>query len=257
MFKFLHGPLFANVILADEINRTPPKTQAALLEAMQERQVTVGGARHRLPDPFFVLATQNPIEQEGTYPLPEAQQDRFMFNILVDYPEEEEEFRIVEMTTSLHLPQLERVLSATDILEMQDIVRKVPVAPYVIRYAMKFTRLTRTRGGTARGPAAPPIPPASGGEPGTVPDFIRDYVTWGAGPRASQYLILAAKARAVLHGRYYVSCEDVRAVAHPVLRHRIITNFNAEAEGIKPDDIIQRLIDLIPRDPHEKSVASA
>src|SRR5262245_4020835 len=143
MFKFLHGPLFANVLLADEINRTPPKTQAALLEAMQERQVTVGGARHRLPDPFFVLATQNPIEQEGTYPLTEAQQDRFMFNIFVDYPDEEEEFRIVEMTTSTHVPQLQRVLSATDILEMQDIVRKVPVAPYVIRYAMKFTRLTR------------------------------------------------------------------------------------------------------------------
>ncbi len=233
VFKFLHGPLFANVVLADEINRTPPKTQAALLEAMQERQVTVGGTRHRLPDPFFVLATQNPIEQEGTYPLPEAQQDRFMFNIQVDYPEEEEEFRIVEMTTTPHQPQVERVLSATDILEMQDIVRKVPVAPYVIRYAMKFTRLTRKN-------------------QGEVPDFIRDYVTWGAGPRASQYLILGAKARAVMHGRYYVSCEDIRAVAGPVLRHRIITNFNAEAEGIKPDDIVKRLADRIPRDPNEK-----
>src|SRR5438128_3543755 len=232
-FKFLEGPLFANVILADEINRTPPKTQAALLEAMQERQVTVGGARHRLPDPFFVLATQNPIEQEGTYPLPEAQQDRFMFSIHVDYPEEDEEFRIVEMTTTTHTPQLERVLSATDILEMQDIVRKVPVAPYVIRYAMKFTRLTRKH-------------------KGDVPDFVRDYVTWGAGPRASQYLILGAKARAVMHGRYYVSCEDIRAVAAPVLRHRIITNFNAEAEGIKPDDIIRRLADVIPRDPNEE-----
>jgi MoxR-like ATPase len=236
MFKFLHGPLFANVILADEINRTPPKTQAALLEAMQERQVTVGGARHRLPDPFFVLATQNPIEQEGTYPLPEAQQDRFMFNIIVDYPEEEEEFRIVEMTTTTHQPQLNRVLSATDILEMQDIVRKVPVAPYVIRYAMKFTRLTRK-------------------DKGEVPDFIREYVTWGAGPRASQFLVLAAKARAVLHGRYYVSCEDIRAVAPAVLRHRIITNFNAEAEGIKPDEIVRRLSDIIPRDPNEKAVA--
>jgi MoxR-like ATPase len=232
MFKFLHGPLFANVILADEINRTPPKTQAALLEAMQERQVTVGGARHRLPDPFFVLATQNPIEQEGTYPLPEAQQDRFMFNVVVDYPEEEEEYRIVEMTTSTHVPQIDRVLSATDILEMQDIVRKVPVAPYVIRYAMKFTRLTRK-------------------DRGEVPDFIRDYVTWGAGPRASQYLVLGAKARAVLHGRYYVSCEDIRAVAAPVLRHRIITNFNAEAEGIKPDEIVRRLAERIPRDPQE------
>jgi MoxR-like ATPase len=232
MFKFLHGPLFANVILADEINRTPPKTQAALLEAMQERQVTVGGTRHRLPDPFFVLATQNPIEQEGTYPLPEAQQDRFMFNVFVDYPEEEEEYRIIEMTTSTHVPQLERVLSATDILEMQDIVRKVPVAPYVIRYAMKFTRLTRK-------------------DKGDVPDFVRDYVTWGAGPRASQYLVLGAKARAVLHGRYYVSCEDIRAVAPAVLRHRIITNFNAEAEGIKPDDIVRRLAERIPRDPQE------
>jgi MoxR-like ATPase len=238
VFKFLHGPIFANVVLADEINRTPPKTQAALLEAMQERQVTVGGARHKLPDPFFVLATQNPIEQEGTYPLPEAQQDRFMFNILVDYPEEEEEFKIVEMTTSTNTPKLERVLSATDILEMQDIVRKVPVAPYVIRYAMKFTRLTRKGGGPKKD--------------ADVPQFIRDFVTWGAGPRATQFLILAAKARAVLHGRYYVSCEDVRSVAAPVLRHRIITNFNAEADGIKPDDIVRRLIDVIPRDPNEK-----
>jgi MoxR-like ATPase len=249
VFKFLHGPLFANVILADEINRTPPKTQAALLEAMQERQVTVGGTRHKLPDPFFVLATQNPIEQEGTYPLPEAQQDRFMFNILVEYPEEEEEFRIVEMTTTTHAPKVDRVLSATDILEMQDIVRKVPVAPYVIRYAMKFTRLTRKVSRTATGEV-----PRKSSE---VPDFIRDYVTWGAGPRATQFLILAAKARAVLHGRYYVSCEDVRMVALPVLRHRIITNFNAEAEGIKPDEIVRRLADLIPRDPNEKLESAA
>jgi MoxR-like ATPase len=241
VFKFLHGPLFANVVLADEINRTPPKTQAALLEAMQERQVTVGGQRHRLPEPFFVLATQNPIEQEGTYPLPEAQQDRFMFNILVDYPEEDEEYRIVEMTTSTHAPKIDRMLSATDILEMQDIVRKVPVAPYVIRYAMKFTRLTRKGsrvGGKARS--------------SDLPEFVNDYVTWGAGPRATQFLILAAKARAVLHGRYYVSCEDVRSVALPVLRHRIITNFNAEAEGVRSDDIVRRLIDIIPRDPNEK-----
>src|SRR5262245_37047164 len=175
VFKFLHGPLFSNVILADEVNRTPPKTQAALLEAMQERQVTVGGTRHRLPDPFFVLATQNPIEQEGTYPLPEAQQDRFMFNIRVDYPDEEEGYKIVEQTTALNRPRINRVVSVTDLLEMQDIVRKVPVAPYVIRYAMKFTRATRK-------------------EKGHVPDFIRDYVTWGAGPRASQFLVLAAKA---------------------------------------------------------------
>ncbi len=238
VFKFLHGPIFSNIILADEINRTPPKTQAALLEAMQEKQVTVGGTRHKLPDPFFVLATQNPIEQEGTYPLPEAQQDRFMFNVLVDYPEEEEEFRIVEMTTGYHVAHVERVLSAADILEMQDIVRKVPVAPYVIRYAMKFSRLTRK-------------------DKGTVPDFIKDYVTWGAGPRATQNLVLGAKARAVLHGRYYVSCEDIRAVAIPVLRHRIITNFNAEAEGIKPETIVRKLIDVIPRDPNEEQLARA
>src|SRR5437016_2975472 len=194
VFKFLHGPLFANVILADEINRTPPKTQAALLEAMQERQVTVGGTRHRLPEPFFVLATQNPIEQEGTYPLPEAQQDRFMFNIFVDYPDEEEEFRIVEMTTSTHVPRIDRVLSATDILEMQDIVRKVPVAPYVIRYAMKFTRLTRKGSRLAKGAQAEPAAPRPKDQL-EIPDFIRDNVTWGAGPRASQFLILAAKAR--------------------------------------------------------------
>ncbi|MGH7172563.1 MAG: AAA family ATPase [Gemmataceae bacterium] len=257
LFKFLHGPLFANVVLADEINRTPPKTQAALLEAMQERQVTVGGTRHKLPDPFFVLATQNPIEQEGTYPLPEAQQDRFMFNIFVDYPDEEEEFRIVEQTTTTHVPKIERVLSATDILEMQDIVRKVPVAPYVIRYAMKFTRLTRKGSRVAADKTPTPTPGGAKTKEVEVPDFIRDYVTWGAGPRASQFLILAAKARAVLHDRYYVSCEDVRAVAAPVLRHRIITNFNAEAEGIKPDDIVRRLIDRIPRDPNEQAAVGA
>jgi MoxR-like ATPase len=232
-FKFMHGPLFANVVLADEINRTPPKTQAALLEAMQERQVTVGGTRHKLPEPFFVLATQNPIEQEGTYPLPEAQQDRFMFNVRVDYPDEEEEFKIVEQTTALNKPKINRVVSVTDLLEMQDIVRKVPVAPYVIRYAMKFTRATRK-------------------EKGQVPDFIRDYVTWGAGPRASQFLVLAAKARAVLKGRFHVSCDDVRSVALPVLRHRIITNFNAEADGIKSDDIVRRLIDVLPREPLDR-----
>ena len=236
VFKFLSGPIFSNVILADEINRTPPKTQAALLEAMQEKQVTIAGNRHKLPDPFFVLATQNPIEQEGTYPLPEAQQDRFMFNVLVDYPSEEEEYKIVEMTTAMHTSKVEKIISANEILEMQDIVRKVPVAPYVIRYAMKFARLTRK-------------------EKGEVPDFIKEYVTWGAGPRATQNLVLGAKARAVLHGRYYVSCEDIRAVAVPVLRHRIITNFNAEAEGIKPETIIQRLADIIPRDPNEEALA--
>jgi MoxR-like ATPase len=231
-FKFLRGPIFANVILADEINRTPPKTQAALLEAMQEHQVTVGGERHRVNEPFFVLATQNPIEQEGTYPLPEAQLDRFMFNIFVDYPEEEEEFEIVRVTTATHVPRVDKVLTAKDILELQEIVRKVPVADHVIRYAMKFTRLTRK-------------------EKGEVPEFIKNYVSWGAGPRATQYLVLGAKARAVLYGRYYASCEDIRAVAGPVLRHRIITNFNAEAEGIKPDDIIDKLAKLIPVDESE------
>jgi MoxR-like ATPase len=229
VFKFLHGPLFANVVLADEINRTPPKTQAALLEAMQERQVTVSGTRHRLPDPFFVLATQNPIEQEGTYPLPEAQQDRFMFNIRVDYPAEEEEFHIVEATTTARKPQVDQVLSGADLLAMQALVLNVPVAPHVVRYAIRLTRATRK-------------------EAGEVPDFVRDYVTWGAGPRASQYLILAAKGRAALHGRPCASTDDVRALAAPVLRHRIITNFNAEADGVKTDDIVARLIEVTRRD---------
>lgn len=228
-FKFLRGPIFANVVLADEINRTPPKTQAALLEAMQEHQVTVGGDRHPLPEPFFVLATQNPIEQEGTYPLPEAQLDRFMFNIYVDYPDEEEEFEIVRQTTADRVPRVEKILSANEVLSLQQIVRKVPVADHVIRYAMQFSRLTRR-------------------EKGNVPDFITDYVSWGAGPRASQYLILGAKARAMLHGRAYVSTEDVRAVAAPVLRHRIITNFAAEAEGVKSDDIVRRLAEIIPQE---------
>ncbi|MHB1035184.1 MAG: AAA family ATPase [Pirellulales bacterium] len=225
-FRFLRGPVFANVILADEINRTPPKTQAALLEAMQEHQITVGGKRHRLSEPFFVLATQNPIEQEGTYPLPEAQLDRFMFNIFVDYPDEDEELEIVKRTTADIVAQVTASLSAEEILALQQIVRKVPVADHVTRYALRFTRLTRR-------------------QQGGVPDFVRDYVTWGAGPRASQYLVLGAKARAVLHGRYYAGCDDIRAVAAPVLRHRIMTNFNAEAEGVKPDDIIRRLCETI------------
>jgi MoxR-like ATPase len=231
-FKFLRGPVFANIVLADEVNRTPPKTQAALLEAMQERQVTVGGERHRLPDPFFVLATQNPIEQEGTYPLPEAQLDRFMLNILVDYPSQAEELDIVRLTTSIHKPSVTKVLSGNDILGLQEIVRKVPVADHVARYAIRLTRSTRR-------------------DREEAPSFIRDFVSWGAGPRASQYLVLAAKARAVLHGNYHVSIDDIRAVAGPVLRHRIITNFNAEAEGLKPDDIVERLIKTIPIDDHE------
>ncbi len=229
-FKFLPGPIFANVVLADEINRTPPKTQAALLEAMQEHQVTVGGVRHKLPEPFFVLATQNPIEQEGTYPLPEAQLDRFMFNVYVDYPDEEDEFSIVRQTTAGAVPGVLKALSYDEVASVQRFVRQVPVADHVIRYAMQFSRLTR------RNQAA-------------VPDFVQQYVSWGAGPRASQYLILAAKARAMLHGRAYVGVEDVQSVAKPVLRHRIITNFNAEAEGITPDEIIRRLTELIPHDP--------
>ncbi|MGE0433988.1 MAG: AAA family ATPase, partial [Planctomycetota bacterium] len=215
-FKFIPGPIFSNVILADEINRTPPKTQAALLEAMQEFQVTAGGQKHKLEVPFFVLATQNPIEQEGTYPLPEAQQDRFMFNIHVGYPTEEEELQIMKMTTATYAPELSKVLSGEEILRLQEIVRKVPVAESVIRYAVAFSRATRK------------------GNP-AAPAFVREWVGWGAGPRASQYLILGAKARAILLGRYYVSGEDVRAVAHPVLRHRIIVNFSAEAEGITSD----------------------
>jgi MoxR-like ATPase len=236
VFRFLQGPIFANVVLADEINRTPPKTQAALLEAMQERQVTVAGNRHRLPDPFFVLATQNPIEQEGTYPLPEAQQDRFMFTIAVDYPTEDDEFRIIEATTSASRPIVERVVSADEILSMQHLVRRVPAAGYVIRYALKLARLTRPRGQEGE----PPDP--------NVPDFVKKYVTWGAGPRAGQNLILAGKARALLHGRTYVAIEDVRAVAPPVLRHRVITNYNAEADRVTPDEIVRKLLALVPRE---------
>jgi MoxR-like ATPase len=226
-FRFLEGPVFSNVLLADEINRTPPKTQAALLEAMQEHQVTAGGKRHRLPEPFFVLATQNPIEQEGTYPLPEAQLDRFMFQVFVDYPDEDEEFEIVRQTTATVEQSVEKVLSFEEIQQLQRTVRKIPAADHIIRYAMQFARLTRR-------------------EKGEVPDFIKQYVSWGAGPRASQFLILGAKARAMLKGRAYVSTEDIRAVAAPVLRHRIVTNFNAEAEGVTPDEIIRRLDELIP-----------
>ena len=236
-FRFLGGPVFANVVLADEINRTPPKTQAALLEAMQEHQVTAGGTRHVLPDPFFVLATQNPIEQEGTYPLPEAQLDRFMFEVLVDYPDEDEEFSIVRQTTSNVERKVETVLSREEIAALQRTVREMPVADHVIRYAMQFARLTRR------------VPRSDSDLGDELPDFVRDYVSWGAGPRASQYLILGAKARSMLNGRSYVSTEDVRAVAAPVLRHRIITNFNAEAEGVTPDDIVRRLTELIPTDP--------
>jgi MoxR-like ATPase len=234
-FRFVHGPIFANIVLADEINRTPPKTQAALLEAMQERQVTVAGQRHKLPEPFFVLATQNPIEQEGTYPLPEAQQDRFMFDIRVDYPNETEECRIIEATTSASKPTLDRVISGPELLAMQDLVLRVPAASHVIRYAARLVRSTR--------PA-----PLAGEPPAPVPDFVKKYVGWGAGPRAGQSLILAGKARALLHGRTYVALEDVKAVAPPVLRHRVLTNYSAEAEGVTPDEIVRRLLATMPRD---------
>ncbi len=225
--RFIKGPVFANVILADEINRTPPKTQAALLEAMQELQVTVGGKRHGLQSPFFVLATQNPIEQEGTYPLPEAQLDRFMYMIKVGYPTESEELEIMKQTTSAFELKLQTVLSGEEILRLQDMVRRVPVADHVIRYAMSLSRATRV-------------------SEGGVPDFVKEWVHWGSGPRASQYLIIGAKAHAILQGRFYVTVQDVRAIAHPVLRHRIVTNFSAEAEGITSDKVIDKLLEVIP-----------
>ncbi len=230
--RFVRGPIFANVVLADEVNRTPPKTQSALLEAMQEQQVTAGGSTHALPDPFFVLATQNPIEQEGTYPLPEAQLDRFIAKILVDYPSEEEELEIVKLTTAADASAVEAQLTAEEIIQLQRIVRKVPCSDHVIRYAMTLARWTR------RGK-------------GEVPSFVDDYVAWGAGPRASQHLVMAGKARALLRGRYYVSTEDIRQVAHSVLRHRVITNFNAEADGVDSDRVIDLLIEKAPRDASE------
>lgn len=235
--RFVNGPVFANVILADEINRTPPKTQAALLEAMQEYQVTAAGFTHRLPQPFYVLATQNPIEQEGTYPLPEAQLDRFMFKVLVDYPSEEEELRIISLTTMSADPVMERVFSDEDILALQDIVRKVPCPDHVMRYAMRLARATRPARLTGR------RDDESGGP---VLKFVSDYISWGAGPRASQNLVLAGKARAILNGRYHVSTEDIQSVAHPVLRHRIVTNFNAEAEGVGVDQLVDRLLRDVP-----------
>ncbi|MDO9390466.1 MAG: MoxR family ATPase [bacterium] len=222
-FKFLKGPVFANIVLADEINRTPPKTQAALLQAMQERKVTAGGNTFILDEPFFVLATQNPIEQEGTYPLPEAQLDRFMFNTLVDYPSSDEEVQIVKSTTSAYQASIKPVLSAAEIVALQQLVRRVPVADSVVEFAVSLCRRTRPK--TAESP-----------------DFVKEYVAWGAGPRASQYLILGAKARAILEGRLAPGIEDVRALALPVLRHRIITNFNAEAAGVDSVEIIHRLL---------------
>jgi MoxR-like ATPase len=226
-FRFLEGPLFSHIILADEINRTPPKTQAALLEAMQERQVTVGRVRHKLADPFFVLATQNPIEQEGTYPLPEAQQDRFMFKVFVKYPTFNEEFEVARRTTTVQTDAIEPVLSAADILDLQRIVREVPVSDHIIRYALAVVRQTRVN------------------EPG-VPDFVSDQLGWGAGPRAVQFLIIGSKARALLNGRTHVTCEDIQALAKPVLRHRLVLSFTAESEGITPDQIIDRILRETP-----------
>jgi MoxR-like ATPase len=225
--RFLEGPLFANVILADEINRTPPKTQAALLEAMQERQVTVGLKRHPMADPFFVLATQNPIEHEGTYPLPEAQQDRFMFKIYVQYPSFGEEFEVAKRTTSAAVTEVLPVLSDDEILRIQQLVRGVPVSDHVIRYTLSLVRQTRV------------------GTPG-APEIVQDMAAWGAGPRAVQFLILGAKARALLNGRSQVSTDDIAALAKPALRHRIVVNFAAESEGITSDKIVDELLKVTP-----------
>ncbi|MDP6111157.1 MAG: MoxR family ATPase [Planctomycetota bacterium] len=229
MFKFVKGPVFANIILADEINRTPPKTQAALLEAMQEKKVSMSGIDYLLDEPFFVLATQNPIEQEGTYPLPEAQLDRFLFHINVVYPDWDEEIEIMKSVTGPELPELEHVLSGEDILNFQSLVRRTPVADHIFHYAGMLVRSTRPNEKES-------------------PDFVKDWLSYGAGPRASLALILAGKARAILRGRYHVSTEDIQALAPPVLRHRIIPNFAAQSEGLSSDDIVQKLIDTIPAD---------
>jgi MoxR-like ATPase len=225
-FRFIKGPVFANLVLADEINRTPPKTQAALLQSMQEYKVTAGGTTHELPLPFLVFATQNPIEQEGTYPLPEAQLDRFMFQVDVDYPTEAEEEEIVRQQTSDHRPELTRVLSPQRILQLQELVRRVPAADHVVKYAVALARATR--------PTSPNAPP-----------FIRETVSWGAGPRASQFLVLAAKARAILDGRFAVAVEDVAALARPTLQHRLILSYRAEAEGVRAGELVDRLLSYV------------
>ena len=226
-FRFVKGPIFANILLADEINRTPPKTQSALLQAMQEYIVTSSGEDHPLNPPFFVLATQNPLEQEGTYPLPEAQLDRFMFMVNIDYPNLDEEREIIKATTHDAAAEPKAVLRGGDVLAIQNIVRRVPISDHVINYAIHLVRATR---------------PASE----ESPMFVRDWLTWGAGPRAAQYLVLGGKAKAIISGRYNVSCKDIRAMALPVLRHRIFTNFNADAEGITPDRVIEKLLDAVP-----------
>jgi MoxR-like ATPase len=232
-FEFVRGPIFANLLLADEINRTPPKTQAALLQAMQERQVTAGSHTLDLPSPFFVLATQNPIEQEGTYPLPEAQLDRFMFMVVVNYPEREEELEVLKRTTGAAAPRVKKIIDAKTIVELQEIVRRVPVGDHVYNFALDLVRATRPN------------------EPGAS-DFVRHWLSWGAGPRAGQYLILASKARALMQGRLHVMVEDIEAVAPAVLRHRIIPNFNADAEGITVEQIVEKILTLVPRGKGER-----
>jgi MoxR-like ATPase len=242
-YKFVEGPLFANMILADEINRTPPKTQSALLEAMQEHHVTIGRVQHILPEPFFVLATQNPIEQEGTYPLPEAQQDRFMFKIFVRYPTFEEELEIVRKTTSIETDNIQPVLEADEITSLQKLVRQVPVSEHVLRYTLSLVRQTRVD------------------QKNGIPETVQEYVAWGAGPRAVQYLILGSKARALLSGRTYVTCEDIQKLAKPVLRHRLVMSFLAESENFTADTLIDKLIEITPiredeltRDPRFQSL---
>jgi MoxR-like ATPase len=227
VFRFVEGPLFTNMVLADEINRTPPKTQAALLESMQERHVTVGEGTYLLPAPFFVLATQNPIEQEGTYPLPEAQLDRFLFNTIVHYPKAEEEFTIIKQVTSDYRPDVHPTLDAEDVVRLQEVVLRVPAADHVVAFARDIARATRPK------------------EPG-APKFVKEMVSWGAGPRAGISLVMAAKARAILYGRYHATTEDVKAVCLPVLRHRVVTTFNAEAAGVTSDQIVQMILDHVP-----------
>src|SRR5882762_6340150 len=224
---FAPGPIFANIVLADEINRTPPKTQSALLEAMQEHRVTIQGRTYKLEEPFYVFATQNPIELEGTYPLPEAQLDRFMFHIIIEHPPYDEEIEVVRTTTAIQNPQLERPVSGADLIAFKELVRKVPVAEPVMRHALDIVRATRPKGSTS-------------------PDFVNKWVAFGASVRAAQYLVLGAKARALTSGRYHVSFDDIRALTHPVLRHRIITNFHAQSEGVTTDQITDRLLETVP-----------
>jgi MoxR-like ATPase len=230
-YRFVKGPVFANIVLADEINRTPPKTQAALLQAMQEYQITAGANTYELEQPFFVMATQNPIEQEGTYPLPEAQLDRFMFSINIAYPKRDEERQIVKATTQTEAAEVQPVLRGKDLIRIQQVVRHVPATDHMVDYAVDLVRATRPK------------------EPGALP-FVRNWLAWGAGPRAAQYLILGAKARAVLHGRFAVSAADIRAVARPVLRHRLFTNFNADAEGVDVEQILGKLLETVPEPAH-------